>query len=71
MTFEKGIPGPEFLRTFLTADKIIQCDHSYESHYTVLSCGTVYALQGGSVEEIFICKHLCESYCVLLTYCDL
>ena len=48
VTFEKWIPGPEFLRTFLTADKIIRCDHSYESHYAILSCVTVYALQVGS-----------------------
>ena len=71
VTLEKRIPGPEFFRTFSTADKIIQCDYSYGGYYAVFFCGTVYALQGGSVEEIFNCKHLCESYCVLLSHCDL
>ena len=34
--------------TFESMDKILQCDHSNESYWEVLSCGAVYALQGGS-----------------------
>jgi len=30
-------------------DKMLKCDHSNESYWAVLSCGTVYyAVQGGS-----------------------
>ena len=35
--------------TFEWADEILKCDHSNESYWAVLSCGTVYyAVQGGS-----------------------
>ena len=35
--------------TFESVDEIIKCDHSNESYWAVLSCGTVlYAVQGGS-----------------------
>ena len=35
--------------TFESVDETLVCDHSIESHYAVLSCGTVsYAVQGGS-----------------------
>ena len=35
--------------TFESADEILKCDHSNESYWAVLSCGTVYnAIQGGS-----------------------
>ena len=35
--------------TFKSVDKILKLDHSYKSHWAVLSCGTVYyAVQGGS-----------------------
>ena len=35
--------------TFESVDEILKCDHSNESYWAVLSCGTVYyALQGGS-----------------------
>ena len=35
--------------TFRSADEIRWCDHSNESYWAVLSCGTVYyAVQGGS-----------------------
>ena len=34
---------------FEPVDKILWCDHSNESYWAVLSCGTVYyAVQGGS-----------------------
>ena len=34
---------------FESVDKILQCDHSNDSYYEILSCGTVnYAVQGGS-----------------------
>ena len=35
--------------TFQSVDDILGCDHSNESYWAVLSCGTVYyAVQGGS-----------------------
>ena len=35
--------------TFESVDEILWCDHSNESYWAVLSCGTVYyAVQGGS-----------------------
>ena len=35
--------------TFEYVDEILKCDHSNESYWAVLSCGTVYnAVQGGS-----------------------
>ena len=34
---------------FESVDEILKCDHSSESYWAVLSCGTVYrAVQGGS-----------------------
>ena len=33
--------------TFETVDEVLKCDHSNESYWVVLSCGTVcYAVQG-------------------------
>ena len=58
MTFWKAV------LTFETMDKILWYDHSNESYWAVLSCGTVYyAVQGGSknvlsfesVDEILWC----------------
>ena len=35
--------------SFESVDEILKCDHSKESYWAVLSCGTVYcAAQGGS-----------------------
>jgi len=35
--------------TFKAVDETLVCDHSSESYWAVLSCGTVYyAVQGGS-----------------------
>ena len=35
--------------TFKSLDETLLCDHSNESYWAVLSCGTVYyAVQGGS-----------------------
>ena len=35
--------------TFDSVDEIVKCDHSNESYWAVLSCGTVhFAVQGGS-----------------------
>ena len=35
--------------TFESVDEILWCDHSIESYWAVLSCGTVYyAVQGSS-----------------------
>ena len=40
--------------TFESVDEILKCDHSKESYWAVLSCGTVYyAVQGGS--NFWIC----------------
>jgi len=37
------------LLTFKSVDEAVVCDHSNESYWAVLSCGTVYyAVQGGS-----------------------
>ena len=39
----------EVALTFESVDEILKCDHSNESYWAVLSCGTVYyAVQGGS-----------------------
>ena len=43
---------------FESADEILWCDHSNESYWAVLSCGTVYyavqdVLTFGPVDEIF------------------
>ena len=44
--------------TFESVDEILKCDHSNESYWAVLSCGTVYyAVQGGSK-----CDNSNESY---------
>ena len=35
--------------TFESVDEILKCDHSNESYWAAVSCGTVYnAVQGGS-----------------------
>ena len=40
--------------TFTYVDETLVCDHSNESYWAVLSCGTVYdALQGGS--NLYVC----------------
>ena len=37
------------VRAFESVDETLVCDHSNESYWAVLSCGTVYyAVQGGS-----------------------
>ena len=39
----------EVVLTFESVDEVLWCDHSNESYWAVLSCGTVYyAVQGGS-----------------------
>ena len=44
--------------TFESVDEILKCDHSNESNWAVLSCGTVYyAVQDGSK-----CDNSNESY---------
>ena len=47
---------------FESVDEILKTDHSNESYWAVLSCGSVYyAVQGGSnfesVDEILKCDH--------------
>ena len=40
--------------TFESVDEILKCDHSNESYWAVLSCGTVYyAVQG--VSNFWVC----------------
>ena len=39
----------EVVLTFESVNKILKCDHSSESYWAVLSCGTIYyVVQGGS-----------------------
>ena len=43
------------VQTFESVDEILQCDHSNESYWAVLSCGAVYyAVQGGS--NFWVCR---------------
>ena len=43
--------------TFESVDEILWCDHSNESYWAILSCGTVYyAVQGGSNLWVFGCN---------------
>ena len=53
--------------TFKSVDKTRVCDHSNESFWAVLSCGTVYyTVQGGSNFQVWretpVCDHSNESY---------
>ena len=59
---------------FESMDEILKCDHSNESYWAVLSCGTVYyavqdILTFESVDEILKCDHSNESYWALLSCC--
>ena len=52
-------------------DKILRCDHPNESYRAAVSCGIVYAAQGGSfksVEEILKCDLNNESSTFLLVF---
>ena len=54
--------------TFESVDEILKCDHSNESYWALLSCGTVhYAVQGGS--SFWVCgwnpNHVWISYKIL------
>ena len=41
--------------TFESVDEILKCDHSNESYWAVLSCGTVYyAVQDGSNLSLWV-----------------
>ena len=43
------IESSKVVLTFESVDEILKCDHSNESHWAVLSCGTIYyVVQGGS-----------------------
>ena len=63
---------------FKSVDEILKCDHSNESYWAVLSCGTVNTLYKvvltfESVDEILKCDHLNESpsaafYCGAVYY---
>ena len=50
-------------KAFLTVesvDKILKCEHSNESYWTVLFCGIVlYAVEGGS--NFWVCEEILES----------
>ena len=57
---------------FESVDEIIKCDHSNESYWAVLSCGTVYyavqvVLTYESVDEILKCDRSNESYWAVLS----
>ena len=44
----------EIILTFGSVDDIIKCDHSNQSYWVVLSCGTgYYAVQAGS--KFWVC----------------
>ena len=46
---EWWVTSCKVILTFESVDEILKCDHSNESYWAVLSCGTVYyAVQGGS-----------------------
>ena len=52
--------------TFEAVDEILKCDHSNESYWAVLSCGTVYYAVKScsnfeSVNEMLKCDHSNES----------
>jgi len=58
--------------TLESVNEILKCDHSNESYWAVLSCGTVYyAVQGGSnfesVDKMLKCDHSNESYWAVLS----
>ena len=39
--------------TFESVDEILKCDHSNESYWAVLSCGTAYyTVQGGYIKDV-------------------
>ena len=40
--------------TFDSVEEILKCDHSNESYRAVLSCGAVYAVQGGSKPALIL-----------------
>ena len=66
MKIEQNVEYVQYLH------KILYCDHSNESYWAVLSCGTVYyAVQGGSnfwvCDEILKCDHSNESYWAVLS----
>ena len=59
--------------TFEPVDEILKCDHSSETYWAVLSCGTVYyavykvVVTFVSVDEILQCEHSNESYLAVLS----
>ena len=59
--------------TFESVNEILKCDHSNESYWGVLSCGTVFfmlykmVLTFESVEEL-LCDHSSESHWAVLSY---
>jgi len=55
--------------TFKSVDETLVCDHSYESYWAVLSCGTVkydildaVVLPFKSVDETIVCDSSNKSY---------
>ena len=53
--------------TFESVDKILNCDHSNESHGAVVCFSIYFAVQGGylvfeAVDKILKCDHPNESY---------
>ena len=58
--------------TYKSVDETLVCDHSNESYWGALSCGTVYyAVQGGSffksLDETLVCDHSNGSYWAVLS----
>ena len=60
--------------TFESVDEILKCDHSNESYWAVLSCGTVYyAVQGGSnfksIDKLLMSKRTNDTSLAVCSYC--
>ena len=62
--------------TFESVDEILKCEHSNESYWAVLSCGTIFyffimlskvVLTFESVDEILKCDHSDKSYWAVLS----
>ena len=67
----KGVPRGVCIIYF---SWILKCDHSKESYWAVLSCGTVYyAVQGGSkfesINKLLMCKRTNDTSLAVRSYC--
>ena len=75
-TFLSFIKLYKVVLSFESVDEILKCDHSNESYWAILSCGTVYyAVQGCSNflagDGIFKCDHSNETFFEVLSHCTI